>query len=99
MKLIKVNIAKVAVPSGKNEIIVFDDDIPGLGLRVRIGGSRNWIFQYRIGSKQRRLSLGSAKAISAQSARTRATELHARTKLGQDVAGERIESRAKVVET
>jgi integrase len=99
MKLIKVNIAKVAVSSGKNEIIVFDDDIPGLGLRVRIGGSRNWIFQYRIGSKQRRLSLGSAKAISAQSARTRATELHARTKLGQDVAGEKIESRAKVVET
>jgi len=54
MKLTKVNIAKVAVPSGKTEIIAFDDDVPGFGLRVRAGGSRQWIFQYRQGSKQRR---------------------------------------------
>src|SRR5262252_4718053 len=71
MKLTKVNIAKVGVPSGKSEIIEFDDDIPGFGLRVRSGGSATWIFQYRQGSKQRRLSLGSAAAITALNARER----------------------------
>ena len=99
MKLTKVNIAKVAVPSGKNEIIVFDDDIPGLGLRVRIGGSTTWIFQYRQGNKQRRLSLGAASAITAQKARERATELHARVRLGEDPSGEKIDNRARSVET
>ena len=77
MKLTKINIAKVVVPSGKSEIIEFDDDVPGFGLRVRSGGSATWIFQYRQGSKQRRLSLGSAAAITAHDARERATELHA----------------------
>jgi integrase len=99
MKLTKVNIAKVSVPPGKSEIIAFDSAIPGFGLRVRISGSRNWIFQYRIGVKQRKISLGAASAITAQDARKRASELYARTKLGQDPGGEKIESRAKVVET
>lgn len=38
MKLTKANIAKVAVPHGKSEVIVFDDDVLGWGLRVRTGG-------------------------------------------------------------
>jgi integrase len=99
MKLTKVNIAKVVVPPGKTEIIEFDDDVPGFGLRIRVGGSVTWIFQYRQGSKQRRLSLGSASAITAQNARERASELHARVRLGQDPAGEKIESRTRAVET
>jgi hypothetical protein len=101
MKLTKDNIAKVVVPPGKTEIIAFDDDVPGFGLRVRAGGSRQWIFQYRLGSKQRRLSLGSAKAkaISAQDARKSASELHARVRLGEDVANQKAEARAKAAET
>ena len=46
MRLTKINLSKVSVPQGKNEIIQFDDDIPGFGLRVRSGGSSTWIFQY-----------------------------------------------------
>src|SRR5262249_26989347 len=99
MKLTKANIAKVAIPRGKSEIIEFDDDVPGFGLRVRAGGSAGWIFQYRIGSKQRRISLGSASAITAQNARERASELHARVRLGEDPAGQKIESRTRAVET
>ena len=99
MKLTKANVAKVTIPSGKSETIVFDDDIPGWGLRVRAGGSAGWIFQYRIGSKQRRVSLGSASAITPQNARERASELHARVRLGEDPAGQKIESRTRAVET
>ena len=93
MRLTKANVCKIAVPQGKSEHIQFDDSVPGFGLRIRVGGSRNWVFQYRVGAKQRRISLGAASAISAQKARERASELHARVKLGQDPGGEKIENR------
>lgn len=99
MRLTKINISKVSVPYGKNEIIQFDDDVPGFGLRIRVGGSRSWIFQYRQGNKQRRLSLGAASAITVADARTRASQLHARVKLGQDPGGEKIENRVRAIET
>jgi hypothetical protein len=99
MRLTKANVSKIAVPHGKSEIIEFDDNVPGFGLRIRVGGSRNWVFQYRVGAKQRRISLGAASAISAQDARARASKLHARVKLGQDPGGEKIENRIRAVET
>ena len=99
MKLTKSTVAQIEVPTGKTEIIVFDDDIAQFGLRVRAGGSRNWIFQYRQGGKQRRISFGSATTVSAQQARERATLLHAQVKLGHDPAGQKIESRVRASET
>jgi hypothetical protein len=45
---------------GKSEAIFFDDDIPGFGLRVRAGGSRTFVFQYKLGAKHRRMALGAA---------------------------------------
>ena len=71
---------------GQKECIVFDDDIPGFGIRIREGGSRTWIFQYRIGSKQRRMFLGSASDPQVNLADTRkvASKLHGQVALGQD---------------
>jgi integrase len=74
------------LPRGKADYIEFDDDIPGFGLRLRAGGSRTWIYQYRIGSKQRRMVLGSAKSVPVAVARKNAGELEARVKLGGDPA-------------
>jgi hypothetical protein len=64
MKLTQHNISTIAVPTGKSDIFVWDDAIPGFALRVYAAGSRQWIFQYRLGSKQRRLSFGSPPAIN-----------------------------------
>jgi hypothetical protein len=77
MKLNKANAAAVMVPQGKDEIVVWDDDIAGFGLRVRAGGSRGWIFRYRVGHKQRVLSFGSASVITAQQAREQAIKFYA----------------------
>ena len=98
MKLNKSTAVQIEVPRGKSEIVVFDDDIPGFGLRVRAGGSRNWIYQYRVGHKQRRLSFGPVATLTVQQARERAIQLHARVKLGDDPAGQKIESRARASE-
>jgi integrase len=68
-------------------------------VRLRAGGAARWIFQYRIGAKQRRVSLGTTSAISASRARESAGELHARVKLGEDVAGHKAQERQRAVET
>jgi Arm domain-containing DNA-binding protein len=102
MKLTKQNIATIKPPSDKTDktgIFIWDDDIPGFGLRIHAAGSRQWCFQYRLGGKQRRISFGRYPAISSQQARDTATTLYARVKLGQDPAAEKIEARNKVVET
>ena len=76
----------IRLPKGKTDHIEFDDDVTGFGLRLREGGSRTWIYQYRIGSKQRRMVLGSAKSVPLSLARENASKLEARVKLGGDPA-------------
>jgi hypothetical protein len=78
MMLTQATVNKLALPTDKTDAIYFDDDLPGLGLRLRAGGSRSWIFQYQIGAKQRRVSLGNASAITLAEARKAASGLQAR---------------------
>ena len=57
MKLTVKTLSAAQLAAGKREQIVFDDVIPGFGLRIRQGGSRTFVFQYTLGTKQRRMSL------------------------------------------
>jgi integrase len=84
MHLTKASVAKLSLPDGKSDLLVFDDDLAGFGLRLRSGGKRTWIAQYRLGTKQRRLSLGSAAAIDADEARKRAKAALSKVTLGID---------------
>jgi|ERR1700745_1195252 hypothetical protein len=54
MKLAQANVARLKLPEGKSDHLEFDDEIPGFGLRLRAGGKRTWLIQYRVGAKQRR---------------------------------------------
>jgi hypothetical protein len=54
---------------GQSEIRVFDDDVPGFGVRYRGGKKRTWFVQYRFGSKQRTFNLGAVDTLSAEKAR------------------------------
>ena len=64
MKLTARRCAALGMPAGKSEAIFFDDDVPGFGLRVRERGSRHFVFQYKLGAKQRRMALGTATALN-----------------------------------
>jgi integrase len=99
MKLTATTIRTAAIPKGKSEAIFFDDDLPGFGLRVREAGSRGFIFQYKLGTKQRRMALGAASALSLASVRKTAEQLYARVKLGQDPATDKAEARAAAAQT
>jgi integrase len=99
MKLSVKNAASVALPAGKRDHLVFDDAIPGFGLRVREAGSRTWIYQYSLGDKQRRMVIGKASAIPADKARQIASELHAKVRLGNDPAHDKELSKAAASHT
>jgi integrase len=86
MKLTIKSADGLELKPGKTEHIEFDDDIRGFGLRIRGGGSRTWIYQYRIGKKQRRMVLGSAKSVPLSLARANAGKLEAKVRLGGDPA-------------
>jgi integrase len=110
MKLTSKGIRGLQLPEGKMDHLYWDDDIPGFGLRLRAGGSRSWVFQYALGDKQRRLSLGTASAESFSTVkdsdgriklgiRDQAAQLHAKVKLGHDPAGDKTESRKRASDT
>jgi len=110
MKLTAKGIRGLDLPKGKSDHLFWDDDIPGFGLRLRAGGSRSWVFQYALGDKQRRLSLGAATPESFTKQRTldgviklgireQAALLHASVKLGQDPAGEKQQARETATDT
>jgi integrase len=99
MKLTATAIRSLSLPAGKAEAIIFDDDVHGFGLRVRDGGSRTFVFQYKIGTKQRRIALGSVTALDIGKARDTAKDLYARVRLGQDPAGDKAAAKIKAAET
>jgi len=78
---------------------LLDDDVPGFGLRLREGGSRSFVFQYKLGAKQRRIALGPVSATDFSKVRETAKDLYARVRLGQDPAGEKDQAKAKATNT
>lgn len=89
-----VTAAKPVLPAGKSEAIIFDEDIPGFGLRLRDGGSRARIFQYSRDDHTRRMTLGKYPKLTAQAAREMVRPLIHQVGLGRDPAHEKQEVRA-----
>lgn len=88
-KLDRNTIGKLPAPiGGKFDIVHWDNDLPGLGLRILKSGSRSWVVRYRVGRRQRMITLGKMSLISPGQARTKAGEILAKAKLGEDVSAE-----------
>jgi integrase len=98
-RLSRTTVAALQLPTGRSEIIVFDEGLPGFGLRVRAGGKRTWIAQYRVGLSTRRLTLGSIDKVDPDEARKLAKAALARAQLGGDPQTEKIEARARAALT
>jgi hypothetical protein len=97
MRLTDRSVAGLKLPPGKSEILVFDEAMPGFGVRLRAGGKRSWIAQYRINHQQRRLSLGAVGVVDAADARKRAKQALAQVQLGRDPQAEKTTTRAPKV--
>jgi integrase len=102
MKLTATTVKTAQIERGKSEQIFFDDDVPGFGLRLRDGGSKNFVFQYKLGGrggKHRRMALGKATAVTIADARKAAEKLYARVRLGEDPATDKVEAQRQASET
>ena len=99
MKLTQNVVEKLTPPAGKADHIEWDAALPGFGLRVRDGGSRTYVAQYKIGSKTRRLTLGSTKKLTVVQARKEAKKQLAKVAAGGDPQGEKAKARATATET
>jgi integrase len=90
MKLNAKTVVAAALPAGRDDHVVWDDDMPGYGLRLREGGGRvrrTFIIQYRAAGRSRRLLLGSADVLGADQARAAAKKALAEVALGGDPQG------------
>ncbi|MBB4267582.1 tyrosine-type recombinase/integrase [Roseospira visakhapatnamensis] len=77
-----------AEPQDK-EAFIWDEDVPGFGLRILPSGYKGYVVQYRAGRRPRRISLGPATVLTCEQARTRAIAIVADARAGKDPAEER----------
>ena len=94
MEFTKSTLAALCLPEGKDEHFEWDDDLPAFGVRLRKGGSKGWVAQYRVAGKQRRASLGDIRKVTIEDARKAARKLFAQVELGVDPGADRA-SRAR----
>src|SRR5262249_24013905 len=84
---------------GDKERDFWDEEIPGFCLRIREGGSRKFFYRYRIGDKQRRISLGPATSQTVTDARARAARYSRQVADGGDPALDKAIARAEAEHT
>jgi integrase len=94
VKLTQRRIEGLECPTDKKDILIFDDEQAGLGVRVTSGGGKWYLVQYRRAGGKRRVPLGSCSAFSLAVAREAARALMGDVAKGRDPAAERKE-RAK----
>src|SRR5262249_16955025 len=70
----------------------------GFGLRLRAGGSAVWVYQYKLGRRSRRMTLGSLAALTPEAARKSAGKLQATVRLGRDPSADKTETRPRANE-
>jgi hypothetical protein len=95
VKLIESAVAALKVPEGKRDIIIFDDALPGFGVRKFASGKASYIVKYSLGGQQRKITLGRALPGMLAGIRREAAKVLAQAKLGQDVAAKKKEAAAK----
>src|SRR5262245_49684548 len=92
MKLTDLSVSKLK--PNKADAVYYDDDLPGFGIRIREGGSRNYVVRYRLGGLERRHTIGSASFLSLEEARKRARKALVAVDEGKDPTAEKIAKRA-----
>src|SRR5262249_53248309 len=66
----------------------WDEKLSGFGKRTR-DGRATWVIQYRLGHKQRRMTLGSVAKLTQAQARDQARKRLAQVELGHDPAADK----------
>ena len=92
LKLDAKTVAALTLPNGKDEEFFWDTELENFGVRLRRfarGVLRNYVAQYRVGQRSRRVTIGSADMLVLGQAREAARKLLAKVALGHDPQAER----------
>jgi integrase len=94
MKLTLNRIDSLKCPEGKRDMLVFDDEQRGLGVRVTASGGKTYLAQYNWHGQKRRIPLGSCSALSLAKARDAVRAIMGDVARGIDPAAERKKAKA-----
>ena len=82
-----------------SDYFVWDDELPGFGLRVLPSGRKGYVVQYRAGRRSRRISLGPSTVLACEQARNQAMTIIAAVRNGEDPAAKRDTDREALTVT
>src|SRR5262245_14073957 len=102
MKLTNASLARLKMPASRSDHIVFDETMPGFGVRIRAGAGgehRTFIAQYKVGTKHRRVNLGNVAKVNLEDARRQAKIIFGKVAIGEDPAAEKHAARAEASRT
>ena len=88
-RLTEALIRRLALQPQEATAIVFDSEVPGLGVRLYRSGGKSFVFDYRLRGRQHRHVLGKVGAWSLDAARQHARVLRVDVDKGIDPFGKR----------
>lgn len=90
------------VSAGPKDVFLWDDKIPGFGLKVTPAGSRVYLYQYRLhggrGAKVRRYTIGKHGALTPDQARSEANRLSMLVAQGVDPQSDKVERKRQSID-
>lgn len=94
----RVHLTKRAVdalaPRAGADVLLWDDEVPGFGVRVKPNGRKSYVLQYRNATgRSRRVAIAMHGVLTAEGARAEARRLRARVAEGHDPAADRLRLR------
>ena len=87
-------VVDAAAPARTTDVLLWDEEVPGFGLRVKPNGLKSYVLQYRNAvGRSRRLTIGKHGVLTAEGARNEARRQRARVAEGFDPATARQQAR------
>ena len=90
---------RLQVPDDARDVQVFDEGLPGFGIRKFASGRACYFVKYSIGAQQRRLTLGKVIRGNLKDMRLEASRVLAKARLGTDTAAVKRAAAGKLMVT
>lgn len=88
-KFTQRSLAAETCPPGKKDVLLFDSETRGFGLRVTAAGGKTFLAQYTVGGSKRRVTIGTFGVLTVDQARAAAKSILGQAALGGDPVAEK----------
>jgi integrase len=88
VKFTEATVKAFVAPVDKADHYEWDGTMPGFGLRCQSGGRKVYLVKYRVGEKQRKITLGATSKVSLETARINARAIFGKVAMKIDPANE-----------